>query len=178
MKKNPTLIRTALFAAFSMMAGTAFSQSTLNVAGHSAKINGMTFDYSIGEMTVVSTAHSGNLIVTQGLLQPIGSGSGANADPGNTTMNDLADQIKVYPNPTDNILFIETLETLNADFSYQLFDATGKVVLSRTEQQKAGANKFSLDLHALAQGSYYLMIRKPGKDGNAQTYSFKIQKMN
>ncbi|MBL7765599.1 MAG: T9SS type A sorting domain-containing protein [Chitinophagaceae bacterium] len=176
--KYTLILRSAICAGVMMISCHSFAQTTLNVTGHSAKINGMTFDYSIGEMTVVSTERNGNLIVTQGLLQPTGSGQNANTNPGNNTLNETANQIKVYPNPTSNILFIETLETLSAEFDYQLFDATGKVVLKRTEEQKAGVNKFRLDMQSLAQGSYYLMIRKPAKDGKLENYSFKIQKLN
>lgn len=154
----------------------ASAQSTLNVTGHSASVNGMTFDYSIGEMTLVSTEKSGNLIVTQGLLQP--SNLTASAASGGQGLNSLSDRLNVYPNPTQNVLYVETEETLIADYGLQLFDATGKVVMSRTGQTAVGTNRFSLDLQALAGGTYYLMVRKPGADGPAQTYSFKVQKVN
>lgn len=138
----------------------------------------MTFDYSIGEMTLVSTERTGNLIVTQGLLQP-GSGSAlADGQGSGQGLNSLADRINVYPNPTQNVLYVETEETLIADYGLQLFDATGKVVMSRAGRTSVGTNRFSLDLQVLAGGTYYLMVRKPGADGQAQTYSFKVQKVN
>ena len=94
-------------AFFSVMSLNAFCQQAINVSGHSATINGLKFDYSIGEMTLVTTEKNATLIVTQGLLQPNSSGSGANTNPGNTNIS-LSDLIKVYPNPTDNILFVES----------------------------------------------------------------------
>jgi hypothetical protein len=80
-------------------------------------------------MTLVSTERNANLIVTQGLLQPNGSRNGTQAQPGNTQIAS-SDLIKVYPNPTENILNVESFENAEAAISYQLFDATGKVVLS------------------------------------------------
>ncbi len=168
-----SIIKISLLVGFTFFASDVFSQQTINVAGHSAKINGMTFDYSIGEMTLVSTERNANLIITQGMLQPIGSGSIANDEPGNTTLSDLSENIKVYPNPTTTLLYVETTETAVSDYAYNLYDATGKVVLNQNGKTQLGLNKFSLDLQSFAAGSYYLVIKK-----STETCSFKIQKMN
>jgi hypothetical protein len=171
------ILSLACIAFFSVISVESFAQQTINVSSHSASINGLKFDYSIGEMTLVTTERTANLIVTQGLLQPNGSGSGATAQPGNTHQA-LSDLIKVYPNPTENILFVESIENADADISYQLFDAAGKIVLSEKIFWKAGPNKLSLDLKNYAAGAYYLMIRKPNAQGNPDNFSYKIQKTN
>ena len=173
-KKVLSLASIVFFSAISL---GAFSQQAINVSSHSATIHGATFDYSIGEMTLVSTERNANIIVTQGLLQPNGSGSGTQAQPGNTNIS-LSDMIKVYPNPTENILNVESIENADAEISYQLFDATGKVVLSEKTMWRAGSNKVSLDLKSFAAGSYYLMIRKPNANGILENFSYKIQKTN
>lgn len=154
------------------------AQQTLNVAGNSVHINGMTFEYSIGEMALVSTERNANLIVTQGMLQPNNSGSVANDAPVNTILSDISENIKVYPNPTQNILFVESFETQIGNYSYQLLDGVGKMVLNKEGQIQVGLNKFTLDLQSYAAGTYYLMIRKPNPVGILENYSFKIQKMN
>lgn len=175
--KKPILTGIML-AGFSLLSTVSFSQQTLNVAGHSAKINGMSFDYSIGEMTLISTERNPNLIVTQGLLQPSGPGSAASDASSGNTLNQLADRIQVYPNPTQHELFVETYETVIADYGLNLFDGAGKIVLSREGKTVVGVNRFTLDLQSLAGGTYYLMVRKNGENGQPQNYSFKIQKMN
>lgn len=175
---NKPCIKTLLLAGFSLLASEGFSQQTLNVAGHSAKINGMTFDYSIGEMTLISTERNANLIVTQGLLQPNGPGSGSDQVNQGNTLSDLTDRINVYPNPTQNILYLELLDAIAGDFAYQLFDGTGKVVLEYKGQLVQGSNRFTLDLGSIAAATYYLMVRKPGSDGQPSTVSYKIQKVN
>ena len=163
---------------FSAMSLQGFSQQGINVSSHSATINGLKFDYSIGEMTLVTTERNANLIVTQGLLQPSSSGSGADQQPATASGSTLSDLIKVYPNPTENILFVESVEASAATIQYQLFDAFGKVVLSNNINWEAGPNKLSLDLKSFAAGAYYLMIRKPNAQGNLENYSYKIQKTN
>jgi hypothetical protein len=75
-------------------------------------------------------------------------------------------------------LFVESVENADAQISYQLFDATGKIVLSEKIEWKAGPNKLSLDLKNYAAGAYYLMIRKPNAAGTTENYSYKIQKTN
>lgn len=154
------------------------AQSSLNVSSNILTIRDNVYEYSIGEMALVSTERNANLIVTQGLLQPYNSGNVANDAAGNSTLSDLSDNIKVYPNPTQNSLFVETYETQVADYSYQLMDGLGKVVLNKEGQTQVGLNKFVLDLQNLAAGTYYLMIRKPNPTGQLENYSFKIQKVN
>ncbi|QLH45957.1 MAG: T9SS type A sorting domain-containing protein [Bacteroidota bacterium] len=167
----------ALSAALLFGAASMHAQSSLNVTGNSAKINGMTFDYSIGEMTLVSTERTSNFIITQGLLQPGNTGSQAPDADGNNILNDLSDRVRLYPNPTDNLLFVELQALVSGECNYELFDATGKVVLSRKETQQEGINKFQLELNALAAGTYYLVLTSPGQENQLQKYSFKIQKV-
>lgn len=155
----------------------SFAQQTINVASNSAVVNGMIFDYSIGEMTFISTERNANLIVTQGLLQPI-SANVADETPVNISFSQLSDNLKVYPNPTQHSLFVETYETQTAEYSYQLYDGVGKVVMNKSGQTQIGLNKFALDLQSLAEGSYYLMLRKLSSAGIPENYSFKIQKVN
>lgn len=171
------ILHLTFIAFFSAMSLNAFCQQTLNVSSQSVSINGLKFDYSIGEMALISTERNANLIVTQGLLQPTGSGSGAIVQPENTNTT-LSDMIKVYPNPTSNLLFVESVENKNTDISYQLFDASGKIVVNEKIAWKAGPNKFSLDLKNYAAGAYYLMIHKTNTQENPEHFSYKIQKVN
>ncbi len=152
----------------------AKAQPGLNVTGNSALINGMTFDYSIGEMVLVSTEKTSQFIITQGLLQPQtnkpteSTGSAGHLDP-------WSESIRVYPNPSDNLVFVDWTATNAARISYRLYDAAGKVVLSNALEQTIGSNKISLELQALSAGTYYLMLDGLSTDGQQQ--SFKIQKV-
>jgi hypothetical protein len=170
------ILQLATVVAISLVSFGAQAQQTLNVSGHSAKIDGMTFDYSIGEMTLVSTERASNLIVTQGVLQP---GAGSTSSPtSDATLSAVDNPIKVYPNPTSHFVFVEMYETSILEFTYNLYDATGKIVMSQKGQTQAGLNKLELNLQPLASGSYYLMMQKNDVNGQTQNYSYKIQKVN
>ena len=166
---------------FIFLATKGYCQNTINVTSHSASINGMLFEYAIGEMTLISTEKNTNLIVTQGFLQPItqqsSTGIAMNAS---ENVKDLLNDspIKVYPNPSSNIVFIETIEPNKTNIIYQLFDALGKEIFQKEIQWEAGPNKYTLDLKSFAAGSYYLMIHKKSSTGISLNTSFKIQKTN
>lgn len=172
MKKHIfTTLILCCFTGFSSL----YAQNTLNVSGNSAKINGMTFDYSIGEMTLVSTEYQSNFIITQGLLQADQSSSGQSTSP--SDLNQWQNLVKVYPNPSDNLVYAEWQADKTADCAYQLFDATGKVVLKGNYQQLSGNNKIRLELQSLAAGTYYLMLSGLVAEDAQEQFSFKIQKV-
>ena len=160
------MIRMSFFIVLTFFSGKLFCQSTINVTSNSATINGIVHDYSIGEMTMVTTERTSNLIVTQGVLQP-NSTTSKSSDV--IIKSDLIDFVKVYPNPTSNMLFIELLETENATF--QLYDALGKIVLETKNQ----AQKSSIDLSSFTTGNYYLVVKNALQE--TQKMSFKIQKI-
>lgn len=173
-----TNLKHLLLLGISLVSLEGMSQQTINVAGHTAKINGMTFEYSIGEMTLISTERNASLLVTQGLLQPFAASSSSDGSVSSDTHLDVDNPIKVYPNPTSHLLFIESFEESIIDYAYNLYDATGKIVLSRQGQTTVGLNKVELNLQSLASGNYYLMMQKQDANKGIQNYSYKIQKLN
>ena len=149
------------------------AQQGLNAAGNSTQINHMIFDYSIGEMVLVGTESSSQFIITQGLLQPLTVQSNTSNEH-TTELHLHSDAIRVYPNPSDNLVFVEWIASHTSRVIYRLYDATGKVILAHEVDQLLGSNKFSLELQAFATGTYYLMLEGVRLDG--QQLSFKIQK--
>ena len=61
-------------------------------------------------------------------------------------------EISMYPNPVKNKLNIET--SFEANFSYNLYDLSGKLILKQQSDKK----KTSLDLKHLTKGVYFLNI--------------------
>ena len=177
---NYPLLKSSLILLM-LKCSSSFCQQTLNVCGQSASINGYTFEYSVGEMTCIHTAQNANLLVTQGFLQPYRNSISGSAVPQQTADNTniaMSDPIKVYPNPTRDILFVESIEQVDAEITYQLFDAQGRTIINNTYLQKAGAYQFTLDLQRFAAGSYFLLIQKPNENGIRENFSYKIQKTN
>lgn len=143
------------------------AQSTFSATSHSATIQGNTYEYVIGEMTLVSTERTSNLIVTQGFLQPNDS-----KRPVSTNLSDANEVIKIYPNPTQDIVYVDPQTEFSGVLKYQLFDATGKVLF---KNEHAQSERFSVDLRSYASGNYYLMITSTS-NSSEQSYSYKIQK--
>lgn len=154
------------------------AQSTFNVSGGFATINGNTYEYSVGEMVLVSTERTANLIVTQGVLQPHTSGSGSGATDASENLLSSSSAIKVYPNPTQNVINIETVEATDATMNLHIVDALGKTVYRKEVQASAGVYRHSVDMSSYASGTYYLQMHKTANGVASQTYSFKIQKVN
>jgi hypothetical protein len=168
--KNKKIIKLGFLAVLFVSGSSLQAQTTINAASNSATLNGITFQYSIGEMSLVDTKQGINFIITEGYLQP----NGRIGAP--TTTEVLLDEtytISVYPNPTSNTLFIETFSEKAAVMQYQLVDATGKTVRQQEEKMDAGNAKVQLDLSSFSSGTYFLFV----KQANA-TKSFKIQKVN
>ena len=150
----------------SFLTQISFSQNSINVTSNTATVNGIVHDYSIGEMAMIATERNDNLIITQGVIQPITASLKTN---GKVIKTDLIDFVKVYPNPTKNLLSIELIETEN--ISLQLFDALGKLIL----EMKNRTQKTIIDMTSYSIGNYYLLAFNP-KD-QTQKIFFKIQKI-
>lgn len=155
----------------------SMAQQTLNVSGQSVKINGLRFEYSIGEMTLISTEKNSKITVTQGVLQPDVPATKI-AEQKNVIAAMSQTNVKVYPNPTENMLFIESYENEDATLSFELFDVSGRVISSEKINKNAGNNKHSIDLKSHTAGTYFLMLHKKSVSGQQENFSFKIQKVN
>jgi hypothetical protein len=60
--------------------------------------------------------------------------------------------IKIYPNPTNNIIYIEGLDN-NKSNTIQIFDVQGKLVLTKTINEKG-----TIDLSELNKGVYVIKV--------------------
>lgn len=148
------------------------SPSTLNAAGGSTEIAGDAYEYSIGEMVLVSTFSGPDLIVTQGLLQPFGNGEvGIEA----LTLSDR--ELSAYPNPSSDIVYIQPNLSGGGRLTIVLTDITGRQVSTKTAHLKHGNEKQNISLNSFASGSYMLRVTfTAGKKSYVR--NFKIQKTN
>ncbi len=72
------------------------------------------------------------------------------------TLLDL--QIKIYPNPTDEILTIQLDLQQNSNVQFQLLNAIGQAVL-KTDNRSFSNEKTTLNVQHLPSGIYFLQIR-------------------
>lgn len=147
------------------------SNGILNAAGGQKVISGNTFEYSIGETVLTTTASSSNLVVTQGLLQPMAIITGI--ENLNSTVGDLI----VYPNPTTDVLYIKPGLNPNTFLEMALYDITGRAVIQKKVLLSSGDEILDIDCSRFASGSYMLEII--GKNQTSQfRNTFKIVKTN
>lgn len=158
--------------AFLLSTCGAYAQSATNVSGGKAKIGDATFSYSIGEMTMVNTISSSDLIVTQGLLQP------TNNTP--TTTRDIIisqEQLNVYPNPTNGIVNLQPNFNSEGSMQLVLLDLAGKVVLRKNVSLDQGNELQKINVANLATGNYMLNVNFQSKNSISKN-TYKIQKLN
>lgn len=154
-----------------------YAQQCTNIAGASAKTPTLQHAYSIGEMVIVETSGSATLTVTQGILQP-------DAPLRGVTLNDFTEQadvsgsLKIYPNPTRQLLVIEAIAEFGNEASCQLLDAMGNVLISKDPVWKPLEKSLTLDLNSFAAGNYFLVFRHRDPHGDFRLLSYKIQKTN
>jgi hypothetical protein len=77
--------------------------------------------------------------------------------------------LEVYPNPTSDIIYINSLEELSSPAEIEVYSLSGQLI--RTYSTSL-LQRFEINLSQLATGSYLLSIRTGG-----QEESLLIQKM-
>lgn len=160
------------FSLFLVIANSLVNaQSTINVGGNSATIEGINFDYSIGEMAVISSNRNSNIILTQGLLQcdyhPVSL-------PAISTMISNSINMKVYPNPVVNMLTIESNSLRSEKYICLLKDMSGSILLKEKFDTEKNNRKKIISMQPFSSGEYFLMIQS--ESSNNAMFCFKIQK--
>jgi hypothetical protein len=134
-------------------------------------IGGTTISYTIGEMVLVESYKKNGLFITSGILQP--------TVPGNTQTGQvfLDGEITIFPNPTPNILTIQYNILQVGKMTAQVFDATGKKLITEEFIINSFSNK-RYDLSKYANGIYMLLLEFTGNDGTTiKKGQYKVMKM-
>ncbi|MFM2386236.1 MAG: Secretion system C-terminal sorting domain [Bacteroidota bacterium] len=140
----------------------SISPATINSTGGTGTIGTNTYDFSVAEMAVVSTATYDNGVVTHGVLQPI------------VTIESLDDtelvrsMFNVYPNPADAALNVEAIGNAQLQ-GVSLYDAAGKLVYQASVA--TGNKSAKLSMAEFAAGTYYLSIAS-----NKNSFGIKVVK--
>ena len=152
----------------------AFAQSIspfiLNGAGGSKQIGSIIYDYSVGEMTMVSTFYGSNVTLTQGLLQ-----NNVSVPVGVVNM-EFAQNIVVYPNPASSVVNIKFNSPKNGNLVYKLLDMTGKTLISKGVEVNNSIMSQEINIDPLAVATYMLEITF-STCGATETNSYKIDKI-
>ncbi len=79
--------------------------------------------------------------------------------------------VKIYPNPTTETLFIEMGQFLERDSKVLVYNMLGELMITKTSNQNNGNGTINLDTHSLKQGIYLLKIEA---DNAVKTIKFQI----
>lgn len=149
-------------------------QSCLNAGSLSGHIGNLSFDASIGEMAIVSTAYQNQQAFTQGYLQP------GQPNSKTTQLPPAADNpvLSVYPNPTLDKVHLELQVLAGSMVDLKLMNSLGQVL--QEKKLFSDHDQFSsiLDLSAYPEGNYLLLLQCQSTDASKNIFTYKIQKTN
>jgi hypothetical protein len=72
---------------------------------------------------------------------------------------DGQDGLKVWPNPFTDVLFVNIVSGSRSPVSIRVYDIKGALVSAKQVNILPGSNQFSIDLKALSNGAYQLVIQ-------------------
>jgi hypothetical protein len=79
----------------------------------------------------------------------------------------IAPGIKIYPNPVKDKLRVELINSNNADYSFHIIDAAGRIVMKSTAVFK---EKYELDVSTLKKGKYSIQLIQSGALVNTESF--------
>lgn len=156
MKKIFTLILSlALVQAFGQT--PAIVMQVVASAGGTQTNGTITIDWTLGE-PVIGDATGGSILLTQGFQQGNLLGTDIPDEP-----EDINTSFKMFPNPaTDNVRFVVDNKEAKGDFLVDVFDITGRKVLSQKLGQYAPLETITLPLSSLKAGVYLVKVTVGG----------------
>ncbi len=161
MKKSKFLVLLHVFSC--CIVTVSFAQKDIVVSGGNATGSNGSSSYSVGQ--VVYTTNNGTTgTVTQGVQQPYEISEVLTAK----DFSQLIKDVKVFPNPTTEVLTLSFINQNNIELDYQMFDLNGRVIMS----QKNISNETTITVSSFPSAIYFLKITN--KDKEVKT--FKIIK--
>lgn len=139
-------------------------QSVLAAAGGSDTQKQLTLEWTLGEVFVESVSTRENWF-TEGFHQPLLSTRPVNSSAGGY-------DIKIFPNPTQDLLNVSIKTPLSESIELSLSDVTGKIIFTR--KVPSGSPEIQLRVKEVPEGMYLLSVE------NQQGYrigSFKVIKL-
>jgi hypothetical protein len=145
--------------------------ATLNAAGNSAVVAGNMYEWSVGEMTLVNTAAGSNVVVTQGLLQPV-------EDQGLSIKNRdwFKQHFRLYPNPASQVINLGSTLQQGGKLTLRVTDIVGREMQRKEYELPAGSFETAVDITSLLNGNYLLeMLFVNSKSHYNMVYKFQKQ---
>lgn len=154
---------------FSIVSINAFSQivspELFTSSGDNFKNNDLELDWSIGEIMIETYSNADNSL-TQGFHQPKYEVT--------TRIDKISKdnfEINIFPNPTSELINLQTKGSVNQKLTYKLIDLQGKLLIEKSVK----TTNEQINMSNLSQSIYLLKI---STENGKQVSVFKIQKIN
>ncbi len=168
--KRTILLIPLLFVLSIHIRAQSVGPATINSAGRTAIIGGNEFEWSVGEMAMISTLSTPGIIITQGVLQPAGGGL--------KTSGPLSGKLlQVFPNPATSVVNILYTSATGNTLSYRLMDMTGRTITTSQMPITQASTSGQLYIADLACATYMLEVTVSNNNGTSESTSYKIQKL-
>lgn len=118
-------------------------------------------DYNLYRLWIEMTDNDGNTTVGS-VIVTIGAEKGKHQE---------SSKVSIYPNPVENELWIRTTNTWEGEWTYTLYDSSGKLLTSQQLTKGEGATDYLVSTTSLPRGQYILQVQTP-----SQNYSFGLVK--
>ncbi|WP_130736185.1 T9SS type A sorting domain-containing protein [Flavobacterium sp. J27] len=162
MRKNKLLFLVIIVSSIGI--NNSFSQNSINSSGNTIISAGNgSISYSVGQV-VYTTNFDTSGSVAQGVQQPYEISEVLSS----VDFSDLVKDLKIFPNPSTDVLTINMSNLGDTSLDYELIDSNGRVLI----QEKNIASETNIQVASLPSAIYFLKI----KNQNTDIKTFKIIK--
>jgi hypothetical protein len=157
------------FYAIILSVTSAYGQSqipqVLNASGGTSKSRGYTLEWSVGELALINEmdAPDSSYILTNGFIQPSDTLTSVPVQqkPAIPNDNQLSfANIRLFPNPTQDILQIQFLQSVAGKISMRLYNESGSIVYQNEITVHGSGLIEKINMKGFTNGVYILYIKK------------------
>ncbi len=150
------------------------SPATLNATGGTYFFTYYRVEWSFGESMAINTMTDPNVTVTNGILQP---GTHNPATINNTGTWDR-DEIRILPNPTQNVIEIDFFSKQKGKIIMNLYDESGRFMGTKQFDYFGNGHIEKWDLSRFGSGAFMLNIQlQPTGTSVAKKGTYKVIKI-
>jgi len=153
--KTSCLIAILFLAATARVQGQGITPFIINSAGGAYQSAGsyMQYEWSLGELAVISTYTSSSLVTTNGVLQPCTENVSAPA----YTSRFADGELRLFPNPTPGKFELNIAVLFPGRMNIALVNATGQIIVKRNFRNECCGRIEYFDISAIPNGIYMLV---------------------
>ncbi len=172
MNRKFTIILLAIFIAMRLHAQSV-SPTVIASAGNYFSNSTFSLSWTLAEMTMVETFHSGSNFLTQGFQQPFLLNTDVPVVPSHQV-----NKFNLYPNPSNGQFSVNYQLSEPGQLTFKVFNLLGQQVYGKTISQGNGINQTDFNLSALPESLYFMETTFQGISGKQNSVNQKFNIIN